>query len=66
MTTLPRPKKSRVVKSRLEVVLIAFFDNKGLIRQEVIPNGQTVNSGFHIEVLKRLRNSIRQKRPENM
>jgi len=37
---------------------------KGLIHWKFLPNGQTINSGFYIEVLKRLRGSIRRKRPE--
>ncbi|KAL4083495.1 hypothetical protein QTP88_028811 [Uroleucon formosanum] len=61
-TSSPRPKKSRVVKSQLKVMLIVFFDNEGLIHWEFVPNGQTVNSSFYIEVLKRLRDSIRRKR----
>jgi len=61
-TSSPRPKKSRVVKSQLKVMLIVFFDNEGLVHWEFVPNGQTVNSSFYIEVLKRLRDSIRRKR----
>ncbi|KAL4091078.1 hypothetical protein QTP88_025819 [Uroleucon formosanum] len=44
------------------VMLIVFFDNEGLVHWEFVPNGQTVNSSFYIEVLKRLRDSIRRKR----
>jgi len=33
-----------------EVIFIAFFDNERLIRRELVPNGQTVNRGFDIEV----------------
>lgn len=43
-------------------MLIVFFDNEGLVHWEFVPNGQTVNSSFYIEVLKRLRDSIRRKR----
>ena len=57
-----KSKKSRVVKSQLKVMLIVFFDNEGLVHWEFVPNGQTVNSSFYIEVLKRLRDSIRRKR----
>jgi len=46
-------------------MLIVFFNNEGLIHWESVLNGQTVNFGFYIEVLKRLRGSIRRKRPEN-
>ncbi|KAL4084659.1 hypothetical protein QTP88_027586 [Uroleucon formosanum] len=61
-TSSPKPKKSRVVKSQLKVMLIVFFHNEGLVHWEFVPNGQTVNSSFYIDVLKRLRDSIRRKR----
>ena len=48
--------------AQLKVMLIVFFDNEGLVHWEFVPNGQTVNSSFYIEVLKRLRDSIRRKR----
>lgn len=41
-----------------------FFDNEGLIRREFVPNGQIVNFGFHIDILKRLRYSISRKKPQ--
>ena len=49
-----RPKKSRLQKSKVKTVLIAFFDSNGIIHKEVVPAGQTVNSAFYEGVLKRL------------
>ncbi|UYV79484.1 hypothetical protein LAZ67_17002840 [Cordylochernes scorpioides] len=38
----PRPKKSRILKSRNKVLLVAFLDNKGIVHHEYLPAGQTV------------------------
>lgn len=60
----PRPKKARQVKSNVKTMLICFFDVRGVVHMEFVPPGQTVNQAFYLEVLKRLRNSVRQKRPD--
>jgi len=45
-------------------MLIYFFDANGIVHSEFIPNGQTVNQAFYLQVLKCLRDAVRQKRPE--
>lgn len=60
----PAPKKARMSKSLVKVMLIAFFDMEGLLHIEFVPRGCAVNAIFYVEVLKRLRESIRRKRPE--
>lgn len=60
----PRPKKARQVKSNVKTMVICFFDVKGIVHSEFVPPGQTVNQMFYLEVLRRLRNSLRRKRPE--
>jgi len=50
-TSSPRPKKARQVKSNIRTMLIAFFDNDGLVRHEFVPTGQTVNKEFYKAVL---------------
>jgi len=57
-------KKAKQVKSNVKTMLICFFDIKGLIHFEFVPQGQTVNQQFYLEVLKRLRDAVRRKRPE--
>jgi len=45
-------------------MLISSFDANGIVHKEFVPPGQTVNQKFYLEVLKRLRDSVRKKRPE--
>jgi histone-lysine N-methyltransferase SETMAR len=44
--------------------LICFFDVNGIVHKEFVPPEQTVNQYFYLDVLKRLRYSVRRKRPE--
>ena len=58
----PRPKKSRMQRSQVKVMLITFFDHQGMVHHECVPQGQTVNQHFYKKVLTCLVNKIRQKR----
>ncbi|KAL4090154.1 hypothetical protein QTP88_025053 [Uroleucon formosanum] len=60
----PRPKKARKVRSSVKTMLIVFFDIEGIVHYEFVPHGQTVNQVFYKDVLMRLREKIRKKRPE--
>jgi histone-lysine N-methyltransferase SETMAR len=62
--TSPRREKFRLDKSKGKVMLEVFFDYKGLIHYEFIPEGRTVNKELYVEILRRLRDAIRRKRPE--
>jgi len=53
----PRPKRARMSKSRVKCMLM-FFDVRGIVHHEFVPQGQTVNSLFYVEVLKRLRQRV--------
>jgi len=45
-------------------MLIAFFDIKCIVYFEFIPQGQTVNQTYYVEILKRLREAMLSERPE--
>ncbi|PNF23785.1 hypothetical protein B7P43_G16799 [Cryptotermes secundus] len=62
--TSPRPKKARQVRSNVKTMLICFFDVNGIVHKEFVPPGQTVNQHFYLDVLRRLRESVRRKRSE--
>jgi hypothetical protein len=46
-------------------MIIVFFDMDGIVHYEYVPQGQTVNQQFYLEVLKRLRPAVSRKRPQN-
>ncbi|UYV68136.1 hypothetical protein LAZ67_5003148 [Cordylochernes scorpioides] len=50
----PRFKKARMIKSKLKCLLITFFDVKGLVHYEFMPEGQTINQHYYLDVLGRL------------
>lgn len=60
----PRPKKARQVRSNVKSMMIVFFDINGIVHKEFVPRGQTVNQVYYKQVLQRLRESVRRKRPE--
>jgi hypothetical protein len=64
--TSPRPKKARQVKSKVKSMLIIFYDIKGTVHKDFILAGQTVNSEYHCDVLRSLREheSVRRLRLE--
>ena len=59
--TSPRPKKGRQVRSKMKVMLLAFFDSEGIVHHKYAPDGQTINKEFYMEVLQRLGESVRWK-----
>ena len=62
--TSPRPKKARMSRSKFKAMLIVFFDIQDIVVAEWVPSGQTVNQQYYIEVLTKLRERVRRKRPE--
>ena len=60
----PRPKKARQVRSNVKVLLTVFFDCRGVVHYEFLPQGRTVNKQYYLEVMRNLREAIRQKRPD--
>jgi len=57
-------KKARMSRSKIMVMLVVFFDSKGIVLHEFVPRDQMVNKQLYHEVLARLRNAVRSKRPE--
>jgi histone-lysine N-methyltransferase SETMAR len=57
-------KRERMSKSKIKAMIVVFFDIQGIIMTQYIPPGQTVNQTYYIELLTKLREKIRRKRPE--
>ena len=47
----PRPKKARLFKSKIKVMLIVFFDVHGIVHLEFLPQGQTINQNVYKDIL---------------
>jgi len=60
----PGPKKARMSRSKIKVLLVAIFDRKGFVHHEFVPRGQMVNKQLYQEVLARLGDAVHRKRPE--
>ena len=52
-------KKPRAQSSKRKTILIAFFDCRGVVHKEFVPQSQTVNQDVYKGVLQLLRHSIR-------
>ena len=53
-----RPKKAHMSKSKIKVMLITFFDQKGMVHYEFVPEGEIVNQHFYQQVLICLHNRV--------
>jgi len=60
----PRQKKGPQSKSKCKEMMIVFFDIRGIVHVEWVPEGQTVNHVYYKEVLTNLRERVRRRRPE--
>jgi len=57
-------KKAQMSQSKIKVMLVVFFDCKGIVHHEFVPCGEMVNKHFYQEVLTDLRDVVRRKRLE--
>ncbi|UYV67655.1 hypothetical protein LAZ67_5001500 [Cordylochernes scorpioides] len=60
----PRPKKARQVRWNVKVLLTVFFDCRGVVHHEFLPQGRTVNKEYYLQVMRNLCKAICQKRPD--
>ena len=54
--------RRRMSKSKIKVMLIAFFDQKSLVYHIFVPEGETVNQYFYQQVLIRLHDRVERSR----
>ena len=54
----PHPKKACTSRSRVKIMIIVFFDSRGIVHKEFVPPGQTVNHTFYKDVLERLQKRV--------
>ena len=47
----PRQKKARQSKSKCKAMMTVFFDIRGIVHLDWVPEGQTVNQVYYKEVL---------------
>ena len=54
----PHPKKERMSRSRVKIMIMIFFDSRGILHKEFVPPGQIVNHAFYKDVLEQLRKRV--------
>ena len=60
----PRPKTAWKLRSKIKIMLIAFFDARGVVRFRFLPQGQTINQHVYKETMRRLLRAVQTRRPE--
>jgi histone-lysine N-methyltransferase SETMAR len=56
--------KTSVSQAQVKTMLICFFDHKGIFHFEFLEQGRTVNQHCYLEILARLCEAVRWRRPE--
>lgn len=60
----PAPTKCKVQASRKKQMVLSFFDIQGLVYQNYVPLGTTVNSAYFIGALRSFLKALRMRRPQ--
>ena len=60
----PKQKKAQQNKSKFKAMLIVFFNIRGIVHVDWVPESQTVNQVYFKEVLTNLCERVRRRRPE--
>ena len=53
--------KARMSKSKFKAMMIVFFDIRGIVHVDWVPEGQTVNQQYYRSVLTTLREGVQKK-----
>ena len=64
MSSTKHGQDARMSRSKMKVMLIVFFDAKGIVHHEYVPPGKTVNAQFCKSVLMELTHRVARVRPE--
>ena len=54
---------ARQSRRHVKSMLIIFFNCEGVVHYEFAPSGLTINIEYYVEVMKKLRDAVRRKRP---
>ncbi len=60
----PGPLKVKVHDTRTKMMVLTFFDSKGMVYNNYVPKGQTVNKEYVIKALQKFLRKLRKQRPE--
>ena len=65
VTSITKRQNVRLQKSKVKKMLVCFYDSKGIIHHEFVPEGQTVTGSFYLSVLEGLWKRTRRVRPKH-
>ena len=61
VSKIAEAEKARQSKSKVKVLLITFFDVRGIVHSEFLPQGQMINQQVYKEILRLLLCSVHEK-----
>ena len=64
MEAAAQAEKSAPSSVKCEGFAYSFFDCRGVVHLEFLPQGRTVNKEYYLQVMRKLRNAICQKHPD--